>query len=278
MNRQNADDDIMSVKIFLPIKPIMIKRILTILPILFILSITRVYAGWYECYNFNGTINKYPISLSVQVFNRGYFGEPDKKAFNLIGVYKYDNHNEPINLEGKLDYKNNKVLLYEISNKKHTASFEFEFSETECNGVWTNLATNKQLPLHLNYVSKLTDTAETDQFSNIQILQNSSLKDLYFVGIYSKTAGEKRAQMDKLKIIRKKDNSIFQVIDFSEVDTQTGNVWTIIFGNVEILNAITNELQVWNNIGKMGGLLTIKFSPKTQKFKLNPNPIPDGPN
>jgi hypothetical protein len=255
----------------------MTKRILTILTVLFVLSITRVYAGWYECYNFNGTIDKYPISLSIQVL-KGYFGEPDKKAFNLIGVYKYNNHNEPINLEGKLDYKNNKVLLYEISNKKHTASFKFEFSESECNGVWTNLSTNKQLPLHLTYVSKLTDTAETDQFNNIQILQYSSLKELYFVGVYSKIAGERRAQMDKLRIIRKKDNSIFQVIDFSEVDTQTGNIWTIIFGNVETFNATTNEFKVWNNIGKMGGLLTIKFNTKTQKFKLNPNPIPDGPN
>ncbi len=80
-----------------------------------------------------------------------------KKSFNLIGVYKYDNHNNPIRLEGAIDFKKNKILLYEISNEKYTATFEFEFSKEKCVGVWTNLSTNQHLSLQLTNTSILID-------------------------------------------------------------------------------------------------------------------------
>ncbi len=181
---------------------LMTKYTLTILLFLLICGLTKVYAGWYECYNYKGTIDKYSITFSIQVRD-GYFGEKDKKDFNVIGVYKYDKHNDPIRLEGKINFKNNKALLYEISNNKHSATFEFDFSEIECIGIWRNLSTNKTMPLHLNCVSKLIDTLEENQSTNIQILQANSLTDFYFVGDYSKVVGEDRAQMNQLRIIQK---------------------------------------------------------------------------
>ena len=256
---------------------IMTKRLLTIFIFLLTLGLTKAYAGWYECYNFTGTIDKYSITLSLQV-RQGFFGEKDKKDFNIIGVYKYDKHNDPIRLEGKINFKDNKALLYEIHNNKHSATFEFNFSKNECSGVWRNLSTNKTMPLHLNFVSQLIDTLDKNQSTNIEILQANSLTGFYFIGEYSKIVGESRAQMDKLRIIRKKDNITFQTIDFSKIETQTGNVMTIIFDNVEVINAKTKELNVTNNIGRMGGFLTIYFDSKTQKFRLNPNPEIDGPN
>ncbi|RZK04287.1 MAG: hypothetical protein EOO46_16915, partial [Flavobacterium sp.] len=134
----------------------MAKRIFTILLILLSLGLSKVYAGWYECYNFKGTIGNYPITFSVQV-RKGYFGEKEKKNFNIVGVYKYDKFNNPINLEGKIDFATKKALLYEISDNKHTATFEFDFSKNECRGVWRNLSIKKTLPLQLNYVSQLID-------------------------------------------------------------------------------------------------------------------------
>jgi hypothetical protein len=255
----------------------MTKRILTILFFLLTLGLTNVYAGWYECYNFKGTIDKYSITLSLQV-KQGYFGEKDKKDFNIIGVYKYDKHNSPIRLEGKINYQDKKALLYEISNNKHIATFEFDFSEIESNGIWRNLSTNKIMPLHLNFVSKLIDTVEENQFENIEILQANSMTDFYFVGDYSKTSGEDRAQMNKLKIIKKKDNIVFQTIDFSKIESPTGNVMTRIFDNVEVIDTKPKKFNVSNNIGRIGGYLTITFNSKTQKFKLNPNPTIEGPN
>lgn len=132
--------------------------------------------------------------------------------------------------------------------------------------------------MHLNFISKLIDTSETNQFTSIEILQANSLPDFYFVGDYSKINGEDRAQMDKLKIINKKDNAVFQTIDFLKINTQTGNVMTRIFDNVEVINKNTKELNVSNNIGKMGGYLIITFDSKTRKFKLNPEPKIEGPN
>jgi len=255
----------------------MTKHTFTIFLFFLCFGLTKVYAGWYECYNFKGTIDKYPITLSIQVRD-GYFGEKDKKDLNIIGVYKYDKHNEPIRLEGKINFKDNKALLYEISNNKHSATFEFDFSKIECVGIWRNLSTNKIMPLHLIYVSKLIDTLEENQSANIDILQANSLPDFYFVGIYSKTVGGNKAQMDKLQIIRKKDNIIFQTIDFSKIETKTGNVRTIIYDNVEIIDTNAKKLNVWNDIGRMGGYLTITFNSKIQKFKLNPKPKIDGPN
>ncbi len=255
----------------------MIKNTLVTLLIFITIGLTNTHAGWYECYNFKGTIDKLPISLFIQV-REGYFGEVDKKEFNIIGIYKNDKDNNPTRLEGKLNLSNNKVLLYEINNNKHTATFEFEFSKSECNGFWKNLSTNQKLPLQLVYNSLLIDTLKDSKFEEIEILQANSLKDYYFVGLYSKKTDQDKAQMDRLNIISKKDNSVFQSIDFSIVETQTGNLSTIIFDNVEIDDSKERGFTVLNDIGRGGGYLMVSFNPKTNNFKLNPKPIIEGQN
>lgn len=241
------------------------------------MAVTNSYAGWYKCFSYKGKIDKYPIFLSFQIKER-YFGEKSKKDFNLIGVYKYDSHNNPIRLEGILDSKKNKILLYEINNNKYTATFEFDFSKEKCAGVWTNLLTNKRLPLQLANTSVLNDDVPEDEFKNIDILQANSLDGFYFIGVYSKKKYSDTVQMDRLKIINKKDNTVFQTIDFSEIETLTGNIRTIIFDNVEITDNKKKELIVWNDIGRAGGYLIIKFDAKANRFELNPEPVIDGPN
>lgn len=69
--------------------------------IIFILlcSTSKIFAGWYATYNFEGKIGGYPISLSFQ-YQPDYFGEPEKQNLNIIGCYKYDHINTPIGLEG----------------------------------------------------------------------------------------------------------------------------------------------------------------------------------
>ena len=254
----------------------MLKRILIMLILLLVFNPTKVFAGWYRCYNFNGTIGLHPVTLSIQI-RPGFFGEQGKKDFNVIGVYKYNQYNNPISLEGIIDFKTNKALLYEVDDTANKAIFEFQFLEGNCSGTWKNLNTNKVLPLHLNYVLKLTDTTGTGEFNNIEILQKKSLKGFYFTGIYSKKSGDEKAHMDKLKIISKKDNTVFQIIDFSKVKSATGNMYTIIYDNVQLTNAKANEFAVSNDIGRVGGLLTITYSTRAHKFKLNPVPELDGP-
>jgi hypothetical protein len=243
-------------------------RTLFLLLLFTVLNQTNVYAGWYECYNFEGSIDQYPITLSIQV-REGLFGEDaqPKKKFNIIGVYKYDRFNDVIRLEGTVNFKTKKVLLYELDNEKQTATFEFDFSEGTCSGVWTNLLTAKELPLQLNFVSKLRDQSETDVYSKIEILQAKTLKEFYFVGVYSQK-GNYRAQMDQLKIVRKKDNSVFQTLDFSKQENLVGNVMTIIYDNIGVPSLDSKEFTVTEDVGKMGDEIVIKFNAKKQLFKI----------
>ncbi len=245
------------------------------LTILIIFGFIKADAGWYECYNFSGTIDKSPITLSIQM-REDYFGEKNKKDFNIIGVYKYDKNNAPIKLEGRRNSGDNKVVLYEVTGEKQTAAFEFEFSENESKGFWKNLSTAQKLPLNLKYVSKITDTAQENEFSNVEILQANSLKDFYFTGVYSKIKNQADAQMTELKIIRKTDNSVFQTLNFSKVEAPMGNLMTIIFDNIEADNKSKN-FTIWSKIGRTGGYLTVNYNLKKKKFILNPNPKIDGP-
>ena len=250
----------------------MTKRTLITLAILLAFSFIKANAGWYECYNFSGTIDKSPITLSIQI-REDYFGETNKKDFNVIGVYKYSENNAPVRLEGKRNSSNNKVVLYEVTGKRNTAAFEFDFSETESVGIWKNLLTAQKLPLNLKYVSKLSDLEKENQFADVEILQANSLKDFYFIGVYSKNKNQEDAAMTKLKIIRKKDNALFQTLSFSEAET--GNLMTVIFDNVEADNKSRN-FTISSKVGRIGGYYAVKYNLKKKRFALNPQPIIEG--
>lgn len=82
--------------------------------------------------------------------------------------------------------------------------------------------------------------------------------------------------MNKLKIIRKSDNSIFQILDFSKIETPTGNLMTVIYDNIINVNIKTKILIISNNIGRVGGYITVNFNPKTKKFDIDPEPVIEG--
>ncbi|MCL5244457.1 hypothetical protein M4I21_01465 [Cellulophaga sp. 20_2_10] len=251
------------------------KKFLLLSTVFLILGLTKSYGGWYQCYNYEGKIGEYPITLSIQI-TEGYFGEEDKKEFTINGVYKYDKYNNPIKLIGSL--KNNRIKLYENYNDKESAILEFEFLEKISKGYWTDLKSKKTLPLNLTYVSKLTDKSEDASFENVEILQLHSLKDYYFIGVYSKEQDANRVYMSKLKIIKKRDNSIFQMIDFNDLDYSVGNVITIIYQNIEINDLVNNKLDLWCDVGRMGGWFTLSFSNEKNKFSSNYELNIDGPN
>lgn len=235
-----------------------------------------VKAGWYTCYTFKGVIGTYPIHLSIQLLP-GYSGNP--KAMNIKGVYVYDTFNNPIELDGLLETGNHAVIK-ELAGKQPAAVFDFILSGNSIKGSWRSLKTGKSLPLQLEKTGELVDTTDASVIPPIEILQSASLKNKYLVGVYSKTALESRAHMDKLKIIDKATNIVFQEIDFSKVETATGNVWTIIYGNTMVEDSNKDgypDITVWNNIGKMGGYLYITGNPATGRFTLNPEPELDGP-
>lgn len=91
-------------------------------------------------------------------------------------------------------------------------------------------------------------------------------------------SGSDRAQMDTLKLMRKKDGTELQRFDLTKLEYTSGNIKTIIYQNVEVFNRKTRELTLWNNTGRMGGATSITFDRKSGKFRLHPKTHIDGPN
>jgi hypothetical protein len=252
----------------------MIKKTLITLTMLIAFGFVRAEAGWYECYNFSGTIDKSPITLSLQI-RAGYFGEKEKRHFNVIGLYKYDRVGVPVRLEGVRNTANDKVVLYELRGEKRTATFEFVFSENEAAGSWKNLSTNEERPLNLKFVSGLTDTATENQFAGIEILLADSLKDFYFVGVYSKNREQEDAEMKRLKIFRKKDGSLFQTLDLSAAETPAGNLMTVIFDNVEA-GPKSKNFTIASKAGRTGGYFKVNYDLRKKRFVFDPKPVIEG--
>jgi len=245
-----------------------LKKILLIT--LFLLAAVPSFAGWYKCYNFAGFIGNYPVKLSFQL-KEGYFGEPSKKKYNVIGVYKYDKYNTPIRLEGIFNLVTNQIELFEIgANTQVTATFKLNYSSKQLDGNWNNKKNN--LAVNMNLVNQLMDQPEV-AFNGVEMLQFPSLDKYYFVGVYNKNL-KSDAYMSKLKIISKQTNKIVQILSFTGIDTPTGTLMTIIYDNVTTTKG--NDFIVSNSIGRVGGYLTVTYSPKKKRFILNQEPIAEG--
>ena len=251
------------------------KRLVFLLLLFFNFSFAELHAGWYQCYNYTGKIGDYPVTFSIQI-TPGFFGEKEKQHFNINGVYQYEKYNNPIALEGVIDFETGKGTLYEKTGNDYTASFFINFDEALCSGTWIDSKTKKSLPFQLTKISMLTDTTSSNSFGNIDITQTSSLQHYYFVGVYKKVAGADRAEMEQLKIIHKRSNRLFQTINFKSVLSQTGNVSTIIFDNVTVTDSKNRSFIVSNNVGRAGGYMQVRFDLKKNKFILNPEPIMEG--
>lgn len=256
------------------------RHFLPLLLLVLVLSSVTVSAGWYECYNFRGTIGGKPITLSIQLVNS--YLDSHKKSFTVSGVYKLDTTNDPIRLTGEMDLDYKKAVLFETSaydpvpKEKKRVRIEFDFSNTTSDGVWMDLVTNTSKPVHLERISKLRDFEPGDNAKNVEILLANSLSDVFFVGVYSMKDGDDRARMDLLKVIRKKDGAELQHFDLSKLAYTSGNIKTIIYDNVEVFNKRTRELLLWNNTGRMGGTTSITFDRKTHRFRLHPKPHIEG--
>ncbi len=80
--------------------------------------------------------------------------------------------------------------------------------------------------------------------------------------------------MTALRIINKKTNTIFQTLNFENIDTPTGNIMTIIYDNVTLSNG--NNFYVSNQIGRVGGYLNVSYNADKKRFILDPEPVAEG--
>src|SRR5690606_41496159 len=87
-------------------------KIYPLFVILLLAFVPQVYAGWYNCYNFEGKIGDYAVSLTFQ-YQPYYFGESEKQNLNVLGCYKYDRINTTIRLEGIFVIKTIMIIMNE---------------------------------------------------------------------------------------------------------------------------------------------------------------------
>ncbi|TCD26533.1 hypothetical protein EZ456_13155 [Pedobacter psychrodurus] len=238
-----------------------------------LLTSVKTFAGWYNTYNYAGSIGRYPVTLSFQL-KEGYFGEAAKKNYNVIGVYKYDKFNNPIRLEGVFNQNTHEIKIYEYGiNDKVYATFHLVFSPQKLTGIWNS--GKSRLNVALQLVNRLSDLSD-EEFDNIEILQFPSLVNYYFIGVYAKKSKSTEAHMRALKIINKENGKIIQTLNFDNIETPTGNLMTIIYDN--ITTGKDNNFLISNQIGRVGGYLTVGFNRKNKRFILNPEPVAEGVN
>lgn len=246
--------------------------------IYFIFGCARCFGGWYECYNYEGKIGKYPIIVSLQIMSKD---SPQAQHIEVMGNYRYASRNEPILLVGNLDIKDSQMTIYEfkksmingdfnsVNEKKSdsAAVFRFKLDLKTVNGSWTDIKSRKSLPLHLKFVSRLNDIHPVGSGEIVEIPQNFSTPTKYFVGGYRyNPAEDSQGKMIFLKIHNKSNNSLFQIMDFSKYSVPMGNVSTPIHANVSITE---NGFWVWANIGKMGAEVEFLFDKKKNRYKIS---------
>ena len=82
--------------------------------------------------------------------------------------------------------------------------------------------------------------------------------------------------MSELQVYKKSDKSLWQSIDFSKIETATGNISTLISDNIQITDSPKQKIIVTNDIGRIGGYLILTYNNKKKRFILNPTPIAEG--
>src|SRR5690606_6367107 len=239
---------------------------------------STVSAGWYECYNFKGHIDSYPVSFSLQ-YRPGYFGEsPD---LNIIGVYKYDRHNTPIRTKGTWTKADGVMVVAELDGDGNaTAFFRLEESAPGVwRGTWKLAGGDRERQVELRLTSQLDDTEQEYAFNGTEMLQAARLPDYYFVGVYAKESSPYRnAYMTALKIIRKQDNAVFQTLSFDDYFYDVGNIKTIIYDNVDGIEpgGPADSFILWCDAGRMGGYYDVTFDATANRFEIAPEPFIDG--
>ena len=237
-----------------------------------------VSAGWYECYNFKGSIDDYAITFSIQ-YRPGYFGaSPD---LNMIGVYKYDRHNTPIRTKGTWTKADGVMVVDELDGDGNsTAVFRLEESAPGVwRGTWKLTEGGRERQVELHQTSQLDDREQEYAFNGIEMLQAMSLPDYYFIGVYEKDSSpNSNAYMTALKIVRKQDGSVFQTLSFEDYFHDVGNVSTIIYDNVEQIGTdeVSNGFILWCDVGRMGGYYDVTFDAAINRFEIDPEPFIDG--
>lgn len=234
--------------------------------------LNELSAGWFICHVYKGKVGKDSVTLSIQIEKK--YSTTKKNWLSIDGVCISNGSNEPIPLSGRLDVETSEIV---ISKKNDSVYWRLKPSGKSLIGSYGSLHSKSQ-PVNLQEVANLNDTTYHSEIETIGvgITQDTSLPKYLLRGIYSIRKYED-ARMDRLELVDKKTNEIYQAIDVSMVDFPVGNLVTNIFRNVELrknLHSDDGDLIIWCRAGKHGGYVTAVYDTNAGKYVLDPEAQP----
>lgn len=200
----------------------------------------------YVINNYEGTIGKYPIHISLQSL--------DENRINISGSYYYDKFHSVIALYGK--QTRDSIELCEVSNKKDYEKYlvqgHYDFKDCpfklikigkELKGIWQN--SKSTLDVSLFQTSSIYKSTLVSYNEKVEIPFWAQTQTHSFIGIYEKALGGGIA-IDKIKVLDKKDGRVIQVIDPQLYNCRFGFFMTRIFENVDNFNSSIISLNCYS--------------------------------
>jgi hypothetical protein len=203
---------------------------------------------------YSGFIGKYPIEFAI--------GHVYSTGTGIEGVYLYKKFNNPIPLVGTF----NKGCLQFDENKTAIISFsDFSTESKSINGLWRDLATNKELVIKLNMDHNFdAEEYSDDPLQTRDLIQANSLEN-YFFKLVIRKENEGSDRVIGIKIMDKKSGELFQEI--SNIDYEylfeMNSVWINDYNFDGIMDFSVFEQQYAGHNSSQQYFL---YNPKTKKY------------
>jgi len=212
---------------------------LTLCTILFATS--SAHAGWYEIKNYQGSIGKAAVHISLQTFTEIDKNQPGQ--WHVDGSYYYDAHRTPIPLQGTRT-ADGKMQLCEASepasfpegpivpkaspSKPVPCPINLQISDHSAAGEWND--GKNTLPITLRQIASLDDTSNDTPHieGSVEIPMWHHSKTHLLLGIYQPST-DCPLSMTRLRLVNIKNGQIDKTLKF---ECGTGTVATSIYANV----------------------------------------------
>lgn len=203
---------------------------------------------------YSGFIDKYPIELVTNMYSDGM----------VTAFYMYTKFDEPIKTDGTC--KNGVLILTEkdsTGKKKASMVFNnFSANNTQVEGAWKDLGTNKELKISLTKIYDI-DYGDAAEWANRELLQPVSLPGKYFKLVISKEKGSTFARATGIKILEKKTDRLIQQLS---LDCQLSGADNVSTGDYNFDGIADFSVFEQGYAGPNTSSLYFLFDPKTGKY------------
>jgi hypothetical protein len=157
--------------------------------------------------SYTGFVGNMPIELVLEEYGK----YPPIKPIDVAGLYAYTKFNSPIVLKGTLKQSQLTLNEFDAHNKARATLTipAFARGSHTLTGTWKNLATGQQLPFTLTQRFAAA-TGEGAAWAGYELLEQATLKDVFFKTVLAKQADEYYAKIIGVKLFEKKTGRLLQ--------------------------------------------------------------------